>query len=96
MEEGYEVEAMHYLVKPVGKDKIYKCMEKILNRKKETDYILVHSKEEIRKIITNQINYIEAMGHGCVIEIFSTENSIRNTSYCTKFHTEPAKLTELI
>lgn len=96
MEEGYEVEAMHYLVKPVGKDKIYKCMEKILNRKKETDYILVHSKEEIRKIITNQINYIEAMGHGCVIEIFSTENSIRNTSSCTKFHTEPEKLTELI
>ena len=79
MEEGYEVEAMHYLVKPVGKDKIYKCMEKILNRKKETDYILVHSKEEIRKIITNQINYIEAMGHGCIIEIFSTENGDRKS-----------------
>ena len=29
------------------------------------------------------------MGHGCIIEIFSTENGIRNTSSCTK-------LTELI
>ncbi len=95
MEEGYEVEAMHYLIKPVSKDKIYKCMEKILNKKKETDYIIVHSKDEIHKIIINQINYIEARGHGCVIEIFSKENGIRNTRFCTKLHTEPTELIEV-
>lgn len=95
MEEGYEVEAMHYLIKPVSKDKIYKCMEKILNKKKETDYIIVHSKDEIHKIIINQINYIEARGHGCVIEIFSKENSIRNTRFCTNLHTEPTELIEV-
>lgn len=81
MEEGYEVEAIHYLVKPVNKNKIYMCMDKILNRKKETGYILVHSKDEIHKIIISQVNYIEARGHGCIIEIFSIENGIKNTRF---------------
>ncbi|MCI9077657.1 MAG: response regulator transcription factor [Lachnospiraceae bacterium] len=79
MEEGYDVEAMHYLVKPVNKSKIYVCMDKIFNRKKENSFILVHSKDEVHKIMTNQINYIEARGHGCIIELFSKENGIKNT-----------------
>ena len=76
MAEGYEVEALHYLVKPVNEDKIYKCMDKLLNKRKDINYIIVHSKDEIHKLATNQINYIEARGHGCVIEIFTKENNL--------------------
>ena len=34
MEEGYEVEAMHYLLKPVDKSKLHTCMDKVLKKKK--------------------------------------------------------------
>lgn len=73
--EGYEVEALHYLVKPVNEDKIYKCMDKVFNKRKNINYIIVHSKDEIYKLTTSQINYIEARGHGCIIEIFTKENN---------------------
>ena len=58
MAEGYEVEALHYLVKPINED-------------------IVHSKGGIHKLDTSQINYIEARGHGCVIEIFTKENNLK-------------------
>lgn len=59
MEEGYEVEALHYLVKPVDKNKLHICMDKVLKKKKDTNYIIVHSRDEVHKITTSQINYIE-------------------------------------
>ena len=77
MAEGYEVEALHYLVKPINEDKIYKCMDKVFNKRKNINYIIVHSKGGIHKLDTSQINYIEARGHGCVIEIFTKENNLK-------------------
>ena len=77
MAEGYEVEALHYLVKPINEDKIYKCMDKVFNKRKNINYIIVHSKGGIHKLDTSQINYIEARRHGCVIEIFTKENNLK-------------------
>lgn len=74
MEEGYEVEALHYLVKPVDKSKLHICMDKVLKKKKDINYIIVHSRYEVHKITTSQINYIEARGHRCVVEVFTEEN----------------------
>lgn len=73
--EGYEVEAMHYLLKPLDKEKVFLCMDKVQIRKKASDYLLVHTRDEIHKIWTEQINYIEAQGHGCVLEIVKREGS---------------------
>lgn len=73
MEEGYEVEAMHYLLKPIREEKIAACMDKIVDRNDETHYILVHTKEEIHKFEVDAVNYIEARGHGCVIEVVRKE-----------------------
>lgn len=79
MEEGYEVEAMHYLLKPVDKSKLHTCMDKVLKKKKDINYIIVHSRDKVHKITTSRINYIEARGHRCVIEIFIDENGIKYT-----------------
>lgn len=75
LEEGYEVEAMHYLVKPVSESKVKTCLDKVLERRKWEDYILVHTEDEICKINTEQIHYVEAMGHGCRLKIVGKNSS---------------------
>lgn len=69
LQEGYEVEAMHYLIKPIDEEKIRKCMDKVFAKCKVTKYLLVRTKDEVIKVEEDKINYIEARGHGALIEI---------------------------
>lgn len=68
MAEGYEVEAMRYLLKPISQKKLYQCMNRALERGGRERYVLVQTKDEILKLAVNKIMYVEARGHGCVIE----------------------------
>lgn len=68
MEAGYEVEAMHYLVKPVRQEKLWQCMDRVLKKGGSEQFLLVKSKDETLKLSLKSILYVEAMGHGCVIE----------------------------
>ena len=46
--EGYEVDALHYLMKPVNKNKIFSVMEKATtNLKAEEKVLLVHEKKQL-------------------------------------------------
>lgn len=67
IQEGYEVEAMHYLLKPIDKEKVEQCMDRARSRIKEKNFILVHHFHEIRKLNVESINYVEARGHGCIL-----------------------------
>ncbi len=69
LEEGYEVDAVHYLLKPISEEKIGMCMDKIKKRRKTENFLLVHHGEEVRKLPIERINYVEARGHGCVLGI---------------------------
>lgn len=69
IQEGYEVEAMHYLLKPIHREKVAQCMDKAKVRRKEKDFLLVHHFNEIRKLNVELINYVEARGHGCILGI---------------------------
>ena len=68
VETGYEVEALHYLIKPISMVKIGQCMDKVLRRSHKDHYIVVHGKEETIRISIDRITYVEARGHGCVLE----------------------------
>ena len=35
MQEGFEVEALHYLLKPIKREKVWECLEKCVARKAE-------------------------------------------------------------
>lgn len=72
--DGYEVGALHYLVKPINKTKICECMDKVLKYSADSHFILVHTTDGVNKILENDINYIEARGHGCVIETIQKQN----------------------
>lgn len=71
MEEGYEVEALHYLLKPISRQKLSQCMDRALRRGGRERFLLVQSKEETLKLSLERILYVEARGHGCVIEFSS-------------------------
>jgi len=68
MEIGYEVEALHYLLKPISQEKVGQCMDKVLRRRQKESFILAHGKEEIIRLPVRRITYIEAQGHGCIVE----------------------------
>ncbi len=66
---GYDVSALHYLIKPVEKDKLFEVLSKACdNLKKEEKFILLSVDNESIKINLKDILYIEAFGHSsCVV-----------------------------
>lgn len=69
MQEGYEVEAMHYLLKPLRKEKVWECLDKCLKRREEdAEWILLPTEEGLVKTDVSGILYGEAVGHYCVLE----------------------------
>lgn len=75
IEEGYDVAAMHYLLKPIREEKVKECLNKALTKRENRKYILVHTDEDIIKLPYDDINYIEAMGHGCIVGLKSEKDS---------------------
>lgn len=73
--EGYEVDALHYLMKPVSKEKIFRVMEKAVSNLKEEEKILfVQENGEMLKVLTKNIFYVEVFSHSC--NIHTTEGVI--------------------
>ncbi len=66
---GYDVSALHYLVKPVEKEKLFEVLSKAdANLKKEEKFILLSVDSESFKINLKDILYVEAFGHSiCVV-----------------------------
>lgn len=67
MAEGYEVEALHYLLKPLSAAKVAECLDKALVRRESSHFILLHTEECLLRIAEEQIACIEARGHGCIV-----------------------------
>lgn len=73
--EGYEVGALHYLMKPVIKEKIFNVMDKaVSNLKGKEKVIFVQENGEIQKILTKTILYVEVFCHVCMIH--TTEGTV--------------------
>ena len=72
--EGYEVSALHYLLKPVSSEKLRQVLDKPvrnLAHKKKALFIPVDS--EMIRIILDDIQYVEAFDHR--IEIVTADNT---------------------
>lgn len=76
MEEGYEVEALQYLIKPVNEDKLRKCLNRVLEKKSTEEFIVVNTQEGVRRINADNIVYIEARGHNTIMELWSKADGI--------------------
>ena len=70
--EGYEVNAMRYLLKPLEENKCHELLDKIQNSiEKESAYVLINK----TKINCDDITYIESYGHYCGIHTNETIES---------------------
>lgn len=79
--EGYEVAAIHYLMKPVSKDKLFFVLDRALgNIKKGSRVILLPLDGEVLRLPIDNIQYVEAFNHSVTIitktEIYEIKKSL--------------------
>ena len=64
MSEGFEVEALHYLLKPVDREKLYACLDRALQRAGQGAELLVDTVGgEALRLPQRELAALEAVGH---------------------------------
>lgn len=70
MAQGFEVAALHYLLKPLRKEKLFTVLDKFKKmrmRKTQEEKILFRAEEGPLSLPVSRIWYIEAMAHQCIL-----------------------------
>ncbi len=76
--EGYDVEAINYLIKPINEKKLYECLDKAFEKTpKEEKTILIEEQGQIHRILQKDILYIESFGHNVEINTIDKKYTIR-------------------
>lgn len=62
--EGYEVDALHYLVKPIRREKLFEVLTKAVEvLKREPSYVVIECEGETIKLVQDEILYVESQLH---------------------------------
>lgn len=76
--EGYDVSALHYLLKPVKEDKLYEVLDRArANASKRGKSLLLTAGGETRRVPLTEIRYIEAQGHYVAIRTAACEHRFK-------------------
>lgn len=78
MAEGYEVSALHYLMKPVKEGKLFETLNKAvenLNRSEKPLFLTIEG--ETHRVPLHEIRYIEAQGHYILIKSTVREYKVK-------------------
>lgn len=67
MQYGYDVAALHYLIKPVNKEKFFMVLDKLCEKKGQADKVLISTSEGPKSLAADRIMYAEARGHQCIL-----------------------------
>lgn len=67
MQFGYDVAALHYLMKPVNKEKFFSVLDKLPMERKEVEKIFFQMDEGNVSLPLEEIWYVEADGHRCTL-----------------------------
>lgn len=73
--EGYDVDALHYLMKPVSREKFFQVMDKAVSNLNVKEKVLfVQENGEMLKLLAKNIRYVEVFSHVCMIH--TTEGNV--------------------
>ncbi|MCM1334233.1 MAG: LytTR family DNA-binding domain-containing protein [Bacteroides sp.] len=62
MAEGYDVRALHYLLKPVERERLFSVLERAAARRESAEELIVSSDRTSLHIAADEIVYVEAFG----------------------------------
>ncbi|MCM1330478.1 MAG: LytTR family DNA-binding domain-containing protein [Ruminococcus sp.] len=62
MSDGYEVEALHYLLKPVERDRLFAALDRYAAKREVCEEIILAAEEGARRVSAGNIVYAEAFG----------------------------------
>ncbi len=79
MAQGYEVAALHYLLKPVHKDKLFDVLERLQGICMAERKILLHTEDGVLSIVPSDIWYVEASGHRCILAVSENFHTLRHS-----------------
>ncbi len=79
MAQGYEVEALHYLLKPVREEKLYEVLDRLQRRQTPEEKICLQGEDGQLSLPLSKIWYVEASGHRCVIHSDEKEWLLRQS-----------------
>lgn len=79
MQFGYDVKALHYLMKPLDKGKFFSVLDRLPMEQKETEKILFQMDEGNLSVPLRDIWYVEAEGHRCVLYTQNTAMSLKES-----------------
>ncbi|MDE6728933.1 MAG: LytTR family DNA-binding domain-containing protein, partial [Oscillospiraceae bacterium] len=87
--EAYDVEAFHFLLKPVSEDKLKSVLKKAVVKVtacNNDDFLIISSEHQIKKILLRNILYIESVGRtvkihcaGGIIETYRQIGDLEQT-----------------
>lgn len=69
---GYEVDALHYLLKPIQKDKLFSVLDRAAVSRPPEEREVFQTEEGVISLPISDIWYFEARGHSCILR---TENA---------------------
>ncbi len=89
--EGYDVEALHYLLKPIVKEKLFGVLDKYVEKNSATaDELLIETTSGVTHISADIITYIEAFGRKTHVHL-SDGTIIDCTMSISSFSGKPLK-----
>ncbi len=78
--EGYEVDALHYLLKPVSREKLFQVLDKAAARlSQEPPSLVITSGGERVKLYAPDILYVESFRHDIVIHTRTGEYQVKES-----------------
>lgn len=84
--EGYEVNALRYLTKPVNTEKLLEIITYLLEQKKKDKRILVRNNEDVEMVFVADIYYMEAQDQ--MVRIVTNKEEYRNRYNLGDYETE--------
>lgn len=78
--EGYEVDAVHYLMKPVGEEKLLSVLDKaVRNLGTKEAVVFLQIGSEMQKFRLREICYIEVLAHVCTLHTIDESYEIKTS-----------------
>lgn len=78
MQEGYEVDAVTYLLKPVSEEKLFRGLDRALEKSRlQEPFLVAESAGEVVKIKISEISYLESLAHETAIYRTGTQENVR-------------------